>query len=220
MKIIRFFFQYSRKTVLLSMAAGTFSGVCSVALLAVINIGIRSQRSVVLVGCFMGLCVLLPFARFTSERLLIKLGQGATAELRMRLCGQILATPLRDLERLGPSRLLAMLTDDIPSVTNAAAIIPVLSVNVALALGCLVYLGLMSWTLLIIVLGVMSVGIASYQLPILRVEKIFKMARHEADVLQGHFRALIYGTKELKIHRARQHGFMKAGLEATAITVQ
>lgn len=220
MKIISFLFQHSRKAVLLSVAAAIFSGICNAALLAVVNLAIRTRGSFILVSTFATLCFLLPLARFASERLLTKLGQDATYELRVRLCHQILGTPLRELERLGPPRLLAALTEDIPTLTNVVAIIPLLCVNVTVASGCLVYLGLMSWRLLLIVLVFMCVGIASYQLPILRVGKILKMARREADDLQNHFRALLQGTKELKIHRSRKHAFMKDDLEATATALR
>lgn len=193
---------------------------CNVALLAVINAAIRNRESAVLVPAFVTLCLLLPCARYGSERLLTKLGQDATYELRLRLCRQILNTPLRELERLGPPRLLTALTDDVPTLTNAVSIIPLLCVNLTVASGCLVYLGLMSWRLLLIVLAFVFMGIATYQLPIIRVSKIFKMARREADALQSHFRALLHGTKELKIHQARQRAFMKDDVEATAAALR
>ena len=120
MKIIAFFLRHSRKIVFLSIAAGALSGMCNAALLAVINsilkTGVPGWR---LVWSFVGLCMLLPFSRFTSERLLTKLGQEAMHRMRMQLCRQILAAPLLHLEQLGSARLLTTLTDDIPVITNA-----------------------------------------------------------------------------------------------------
>ena len=221
MKILAFFARHSRKVVLLSIIAGAFSGICNAALLAVINSALKTRGGTqTLIWGFAGLCVLLPFARYTSERLLTKLGQGAMYELRMQLCRQVLAAPLLHLEQLGVPRLLTTLTDDIPTITNAVAIIPLLCVNAALVIGCLVYMGLLSWVVLLIVLVFMVVGIASYQLPILAVQKTFKLARKEADILQGHFRALTHGAKELKIHNERRQAFIKEGLEATAASLQ
>jgi len=160
--------------------------------------------------------MLLPFARFTSERLLTKLGQEAMHRMRMQLCRQILAAPLLHLEQLGSARLLATLTDDIPAITGAVLVIPLLCVNAALVIGCLIYLGILSWAVFLTVLAFMILGIATYQVPIIKVQKIFRVGREHADRLQEHFRALTLGAKELKIHNDRRHTFIREGLEATA----
>ncbi|HEY6351945.1 MAG TPA: cyclic peptide export ABC transporter [Candidatus Angelobacter sp.] len=221
MKIIAFFLKHSPKIVLLSVVAGICSGICNAALLAVINRALKAGRSdTVLIWGFAGLCLLLPFARYTSERLLSRLGQEAMYNLRLQLCRQMLVVPLLHLEQLGVPRLLTTLTDDIPAITNAVSIIPLLCVNAALVVGCLIYLGILSWTVLVVVLVFMVLGIATYQLPIIKVQKIFGLARREADVLQRHFRGLTYGAKELKMHNQRRQAFVKEGLEATATAVQ
>ena len=209
--------KYSRTIVVLSVIAGIFSGACNATLLGVIN-GVlqRNGPTMALIWAFVGLCVLLPVARFASEFLLAKLGQGATYTLRMQLCNQILRAPLRHLEEVGIPRLLATLNDDIPAVTGAVSVIPIMSVNAALVIGCLVYMGLLSPLLLGIVLIFMVIGILSYQIPILKVQGIFGLARKDADSLQKHFHALTHGAKELKIHAGRRDAFVRDGLQATA----
>jgi putative pyoverdin transport system ATP-binding/permease protein len=193
-KITAFFLRHSSGLVLVSIAAGLLSGACNAALLAVINSALRATiPSRGLIACFAGLCVLLPFARFASERLLATLGQEAMYKLRMQLCEQMLAVPLKRLEQLGTARLLTALTEDVPSITVAISIIPLLCVNAALVIGCLVYLGTLSWTLLAVVMVCLVLGILSYQLPIIKVEEIFGLARKDADALQAHFRVLSEG---------------------------
>ena len=221
MKIIAFFLGHSRKVVFLSVAAGALSGICNAALLAVINTALKNRTpGWGLIWSFGGLCVLLPFARYISERLLTKLGQEALHRMRMQLSRQILAAPLLHLEELGSARLLATLTDDVPAITNAILLIPLLCVNAALVIGCLIYLGILSWGVFLIVLAVMILGIATYQAPIIKVHKLFQAAREHGDRLQEHFRALTLGAKELKIHNERRHTFIKEGLEATADALQ
>src|ERR1700683_178145 len=221
MKIIAFFLRHSRKIVYLSIAAGALSGMCNAALLAVINSALKTKTpGWGLVWIFVGLCMLLPFARFTSELLLNKLGQEAMHRMRMQLCRQILAAPLLHLEQLGSARLLTTLTDDVPAITNAVLVIPLLCVNAALVIGCLIYLGILSWGVFLIVLVFMILGIATYQAPILKVQKMFRAAREHADRLQEHFRALTLGAKELKIHNERRHTFIRECLEATADALQ
>src|SRR5687768_7988343 len=114
MKIIKFLIKYSRAAVILAVIAGIISGASNTGLLAVINAVLRNNGFSVttLLLMFVGLCVLLPVTRFIAEVLLIRLGQGALVDLRMRLSSQILAAPLRQLEDLGAPRLLAVLSDE------------------------------------------------------------------------------------------------------------
>lgn len=217
MKIIAFFFEHSRKAILLSAAAGVVSGIANAALLAMINIALKPGKPLLwVVWTFGGLCVLLPLARFISELLLTKLGQEATYSLRTKLCTQILAVPLQHLETLGPARILTTLTDDIPTITGALTVLPVICINIALVVGSLVYMATLSWLLFSIVISFLILGIVGYQIPIMRVEKIFVKARRSADALMRHLRALTYGTKELKIHSIRRQAFVRQNLEASA----
>jgi putative ATP-binding cassette transporter len=216
MKILVFFLQHSRKTVIASVLLGLLSGVCNAALLAAINAGLRGNHNATLLWSFGGLCGLLLLARFTSEVVLTKMVQKAMFTSRMNLCQQVLVTPLSHLERLGAARLLTTLTEDIPTITGVVGIVPVLCVNAALVIGCLVYMATLSWLLFALTMGFMVLGVAGYQLPIMKVHKLFRGARKNAEALQGHLRAMTHGTKELKIHRARRLAFMKDQLEATA----
>jgi putative ATP-binding cassette transporter len=218
MKILSFFVKYSRGTVIFAIAAGLISGACNTGLLAVINSalgGVRDSRAT-LMWAFIALCLMLPLTRFVSEILLAKLGQGALYDLRVRLSRQILAAPLRHLEELGPHKVLATLTEDVPAITGAILVIPLLCINAAVVIGCLIYLGYLSWVVLLAVLVFMAVGIASYQLPIIKALGALRLAREDGDALLGHFRALTDGSKELKLHGRRRAAFFSQVLEPTA----
>jgi putative ATP-binding cassette transporter len=147
---------------------------------------------------------------------LIRLGQGALLELRMRLCRQILATPLRRLEEFGAPRLMSSLTDDIPTITNALLAIPLICINVAVVIGGLIYLGWLSWWVLLLVLGFMAIGIATYQLAVIKAIRFMYAAREHTEKLFQHFRALTDGTKELKLHRRRREVFAEEVLKSSA----
>ncbi len=221
MKILSFFLQHSRKAVFLSVLAGFLSGVCNAALLAVITNALKAGHPTArLLWSFAGLCVLLPLTRFSSELLLTKLGQQAMYQLRMKLCRQVISAPLRNLETIGAARLLATLTDDIPTLINTLNILPVLCVNTALVLGCLIYMGILSWFLLGIVMFFLVLGIISYQLPVIKVQKLFRAARKDADSLLEYLRALTHGTKELKIHQSRREAFMTDSLDSTSASLK
>src|SRR5437764_9727589 len=170
MQLLKFLSRHSRQVLLWSLIAGIFSGLANTALLAVINSALKqagaAPRNIVI--AFLLLCATLPLSRFVSELLLNKLGQGALFSLRLELCRQILAAPLRHLEQLGPARMLAALTDDINNITAAILAIPVVCINVATVVGCLVYMGLLAGKLLALVLLFMAIGLARYQLPVIQ----------------------------------------------------
>ncbi|MCA1566169.1 MAG: cyclic peptide export ABC transporter [Acidobacteria bacterium] len=218
MKIIYFMMQYSRRFLVLAIVAGVISGAANTALLAVINATLTSsqyQRST-LALIFLGLCLVVPLTRVVAELLLAHLGQGALFQLRMQLSEQILGVPLRRLEELGPHRLMAALTDDVPSITNIVTVIPILCINIAVALSCLVYMGWLSWPLFLAVIVIIIIGIVSYQLPVAKSFQYMTFARREGDNLFNHFRALTDGIKELKIHADRRKAFLTDNLQTTA----
>ncbi len=72
MKTLSFLLKYSRGIVILSIAAGLVSGVANTGLVAlvhnVLNRGREKPSS--LLAAYVGLCLLLPLARFTSQILL------------------------------------------------------------------------------------------------------------------------------------------------------
>jgi len=219
MKLVKFLFRYSHRTTVLAIVAGVVSGIASTGLIATMNAQLsRTQSRTILIWCFAGLCVLLPVSRFFSEWLLVRLGQDALLELRLQLSRQILAVPLRRLEVLGAHRLLAALTDDVPVITNALLLIPVICVNLAVVIGSLVYLGLLSWPTLLALLVVMAFGVTTYQLAMSRAINYQRRARESMNALFRHFRALTDGTKELKLHRRRREVFLSEVLKETAVS--
>lgn len=217
MRVIYFLMRYSRRSLVLAILAGIISGAANTGLLTVINAMLHDQvRKSQLAVFFVVLCLLVPLARIASELLLTRLGQGALFKLRMDLSRQILRVPLRRLEELGPHRLLTALTDDIPTITNIVNLIPIVCINAAVAITCLIYMGWLSWPMLLAVLVALVLGIVTYQLPVVKGYRYWRLARRESDNLFNHFRALTEGIKELKIHSERRQAFLTDMLEATA----
>ena len=218
MELVKFFLSYSRKTVVVSLMAGVFSGACNAALLALINVLLKKNGSAgfMLVLAFAGLCLMLPLSRLVAEMLLNGLGQDSLYSLRMRISRQVLAAPLRHLEELGSHRVLAVLTDDLPIITNTVQALPLICLNATVMMGCLVYIGLLSPKLLAIILGFLVLGILCYQLPVLKAQHIFRQARADGDALLKHFQAMLQGAKELKLHDQRRKEFLAGPLDNTA----
>lgn len=228
MELLRFFVQRTRGLRRLlggSIVAGVLSGLASVSLLGMVHATLRGEeRSLTLLTlplglAFAGLCVLLVLTRVASLSLLALLSQGLVKDLRLELSRRILATPLGRLESLGAHRLLATLTDDINSLTQAMMFVPSLFINGSIVIGALAYLAWLNMELFLMLLLAVIVGAFSYRLPTRFGTRMFTEARDLQDVLFGHFRGLTDGIKELKLNRRRRTVFV-AVVEATTETLR
>jgi putative ATP-binding cassette transporter len=219
MKLFSVINRYSRAGIVTAaIAFGVVSGFLSTSLLFLINEYLYGDqllqgRTLIIVFCVM--LPLVALARFLSSYTLVKLGARASFELRVELTRRILGAPMRRLEEEGPAKLLVALTDDIIRVTDALATMPLFFINASVVVGCLIYMGWLSWPVLLVVLGFMAVGVLSYQLPLMAGIKRQELAREVEDDLFKSFRGATEGTKELKMRRGRRSAFMDI-LEGTA----
>ena len=128
----------------IATASGLISGGCSAGLIALINRAIAQNFPRSLILPFAALVLVALISSSLSQFLLIDLSQNSVYQLRMQLSGRILSAPLQQLESLGPSQLLATLTEDVQAISNTVFVVPTLCVNMAVIGGCLIYLGWLS----------------------------------------------------------------------------
>ena len=202
--------RFARLRMALIGGAGLIGGVASTAMMALVTEILTREggRTAQLTWLFVALCVILPVFRFISQMVLIDLSQKSLLAFRLRLARSILAAPLRHLEKVGPHRLLATLTNDINVIVDSLSMIPLLVMHVAVVVSCLVYLGWLNWVVLLEVAGFIVLGVVTYQLPVVRALRHFNRARDRYDHLVHDVRALTEGTKELKMHGPRRLAFL------------
>ena len=169
---------------------------------------------------FVAMCIVIPVFGFLSQYVLLDLTSRAAYELRLQLSRQILSAPLRQLENLGPHRLLATITEDIGSVIELVTLLPQMLTQLAMMAGCLIYLGWLSWQLLLVMLVYMALGLISHQLPLLKAFYYFRLTREQWDLMYNAFQGLIVGTKELKLNTRRREGFLSQQLDPAAFALQ
>ncbi|MGB7926171.1 MAG: cyclic peptide export ABC transporter [Pyrinomonadaceae bacterium] len=228
MKLISFLLRcsrsvrYSRLTIAFVIFIGVVSGACNVVLLSIINAALHRSdyTATTLAWKFAVVCLLLPLSRFASQALLVRFSARVIFDLRMNLCRRVLAAPLRLLEGLGPHRILAILTEDIPIIADTLVNVPLICMHLAIVGGCLVYLGWLSFNVLLGVLLFMVIGVVGYRLVVKRAIRYFRLARDQWDMIFQHFRALTQGTKELKLHRRRREAFFSETLATTHAALQ
>jgi len=216
--LITFFFRLSPLRMTLAIVAGALSGLTNVLFIAVLAQVLRDNSSGSVAWKFFGLCAAMLVGRLVSERALIHLSQNTVYELRMQLCRQIIKVPLRDVETLGSHKLLATLTDDVNTLTNAGMAIPAFCTSLAIVTGCLAYCLTLSPVVFGAVIIVVSLGIVTYKLIARTAAMYLKLAREGQDTLMAHFRTLINGGKELRLHLPRRLRLLSA-LEVTGRTL-
>jgi putative ATP-binding cassette transporter len=216
--MILFLLRNSGWLLVLSVFAGLLGGLVGAGLIAVINMALDSEQDALtqLGWIFAGLCTLLLLARMTSAFLLMRLGQDVIFDLRLKLSRQILRTSFPRMQAVGPARMLACLTQDVATMAEAFRLLPMLCVDAAIVAGCLLYLGWLSGTLLVLVLFAIVVGVSGFRLIENRALHGLRMARESDDALYGHFRSLTQGMKELKLHEPRRDAFLTECLEVAA----
>ncbi len=208
-------FNFSLSVIVVALITGLISGIGLTGWLAIISNVMAGKRDPRFLPAFIALCVIVPASRLISQSLFNVITTRAVFETRLQSCRRILAAPLSRLEEVGPHRLLATLTDDITTLSTALTQIPLLCLHVGVVIACLVYMGWLSWKMLLIVVGFMIVGSFTYGFAMGIAQKYFGQLREETDVLFDHFRSLIYGAKELKLHGGRRQVFVDSALIPT-----
>ena len=159
---------------------------------------------------FAGLVVLVAVSRVIADVSLLRLGQGAVHDMRLHLSAKLIDTPYAQLQRLGKHRLLAMLTDDTQTISQAVELVPILLVNAGIIAACLGYLGWLSLPLLGLTLLLIALGSLSFHWPQRRALTSISRARELKDQLFDQYRLLTDGSKELQLnHPRRQHFFTR-----------
>ena len=218
MELIRFLFVRSRRIFVFTVIFGCLSGITNAGMLAVVNASLFRQKGNfrALLVTFLVLCAIAPLTRVISEILLTRLGQNAIFALRTELARQVLRVPLQNIEKAGAHRILSVLTDDIPILAGMIATVPVLFINIGVVASCLMYMGWLKWQLLLALLGLIVLGVSTYQIAVRRAAPHFRRARASENDLQKHYHGLLHGMKELKLHQHRREDFLTRVLSGSA----
>jgi len=221
-RLVRFLLRGHKRTLLVLLATGLISGVCSAGLLAVINVLVHQTGGVprALALLFAALAVAKIAAHGVSQLSLVYLVQDAVLDLGLKLCAQVTRTSLRTLEKKGPPHILAVLTDDVSAVAWALQCVPGLTINGAVLVGGAVYLAWLSWTIFLGAVGLMLVGALTYKVLHDRAFRLIYAARESRASLFRHFRSLTEGIKELMMHRGRREAFLSDDVTHTALSLR
>jgi len=211
MTLLKFLFRHYKKSMLLAIFLGVVSGAVNAMLISAVSRGVASMERGLSgsLPTFAALVALMFLMGILTETVIVRLSTKITLAMRLNICHQILEANLRKFEEIGAARLMAVFTEDIPSLNGALLKIPALFVNFSIILGCFLYLGLLSPFILMILVGFLLLSATIYLLPEKMGMKLIQRSRDAWDRMMQEFSALMDGFKELKLHFARRESFYR-----------
>ncbi len=206
----------------LSVMAGICAGGATVALLATINQVLNRPGGLAggLLLIFVGLCVTALVGRAISDVSTNLVGQRLVAQVRKSLAEKILAAPIDALERYRTHRLMPVLTQDVDMISDVAFVLASALIAVAIALGCLAYLALLSPLLFGMLVVALSIGVTIQVVAQSRGVAGFWKARDQEETLHKAYRSISEGAKELRMHRSRRSRIFREQIERTVNVIQ
>ncbi|AUJ68493.1 MULTISPECIES: cyclic peptide export ABC transporter [Pseudoalteromonas] len=214
-------------SVFISLLSGAIAGLIYASLVPVILIAIE-EFSYVLDGTadfvevlgvqiahpnlallFLGICAAIFILQSVSMIALQKSALMLASNIRKRLFEKILGAPIENLESVGTSKLLVVLSTDISRIMMGAQAVPGLLVSSVILLGVFLYIYFLSMGAFLFLLVCLVVSVITYQIPIIYSMRFFNKSRQETDELQKSFRSLLMGAKELKVNNVKRESFIK-----------
>lgn len=200
-----------RLTIALAAVASLAAGLCSVGMVALINRVLATQGAdaPTLALPFAALALAVLGCRTLASTLFVQVSQSALARIRAQICERFIGAPYPHIEQTGNARVQAALADDSTHVANGLSVIPVVLTNAMVVLGCLGYLAWLSLPTFAIACAILGIGSWFYHLNHRRALVHLKQAGIAQDALHGHFKALVSGARELKLHHDKQRSFLR-----------
>jgi putative ATP-binding cassette transporter len=216
--LLRLLFQFGGPSPILGALLAIGAGVANAATLMVVNSAVNGSTapSGRIIGLFALLCLASLLASSGSQLIHARLVQGTISRVRATLCRKILDSSLTSIEKAGPSNLLIALTDDVGTITNAAAMLPAAFTSIAVVLASLGYMAWLSLRGFLFIAVLTVIGFAAFSALRAPSYRFGTAARRDKEDIFRHLRSLIEGFKELKIHRARREALLSGELAKAA----
>lgn len=169
---------------------------------------------------FLIVCCFILITRTLSQVILTTVSINLTKNIRLDLYKRIMTAPIDVLEKLGSPKLIATITTDVGRIVFGARLIPDILVNIVTIIGLLGFLMYLNMEVFWFVMGAITFGIITFQLPILASNFYFEQSRKKVDDLQEAIRGLIYGAKELKLNDVKSRTYFRDVLLSNEIDVR
>jgi putative ATP-binding cassette transporter len=221
MKIAWLLFRNNSSKTVAIVLLGLLSGAASTGLIAAANSSLYSGPAAkyshwMLALAFTLAVVIKVGANLSAGLLLGRRLQDITLSMCSELCRKVAATPLPKLEEIGGPRVMTCLTDDIEALSGAIYSIPGLIIDLAMLAGCGIYLAWISRGAALAVLVLVVLVTLPYRFLVAKATVSIIRVRDSRDTLFQHFRSLVEGIKEIKLHNDRKNAFLEEDVDGTA----
>jgi len=221
MKIAWLLFRNNSSKTVAIVLLGLLSGAASTGLIAAANSSLYSGPAAkyshwMLALAFAVAVVIKVGANLSAGLLLGRRLQDITLSMCSELCRKVAATPLPKLEEIGGPRVMTCLTDDIEALSGAIYSIPGLIIDLAMLAGCGIYLAWISRGAALAVLVLVVLVTLPYRFLVAKATVSIIRVRDSRDTLFQHFRSLVEGIKEIKLHNDRKNAFLEEDVDGTA----
>jgi len=221
--LLSYLIRQSRKLLMAAALASVAQGVCGVLLLTQINAALTAASSAeraALAWRFAAFALAAMLSQMTASVLFERLNQRAHADLRRFISARVIAADYRRLEEIGGPKVQSALSEHSARVAEFFVSFPTILVNAIIVAGCLAYMAWLSWQVFLAAVVVIGLGSLGYHLAHLRAIRHLEVASKEQDRLFGHFRSLVEGAKELRLHVLKRRRFADDVLGRSIETVR
>ncbi|MEI5640045.1 MULTISPECIES: cyclic peptide export ABC transporter [unclassified Pseudoalteromonas] len=209
-------YNYSPKQLVLAVMLGMLSGALYSLIIPFILSGLEKgtlevSNYVVLeegsAGFFIFVTAIL-LTKVASVIFVNNIAKSASADLKLNVAKRIQALGVDTVERIGFSKILNIVVDDVNRITDAAVAIPMIIVSMVTVLGMLTYLAYLDLQVFAFICVAIVIGVLLFQLPVLFAKGLYTRSRNDKDTLQEGIRGLIFGAYEMKLSHEKGKQFL------------
>jgi putative pyoverdin transport system ATP-binding/permease protein len=201
---------------LFATVIGSLSGLATAWLLPTINMGLHASQGITLglLLRFTALCALSVCGSAIAGIGNSTVGQRIIAALRKDISSRIQQAPIAVIENHRSHRLLAVLTNDVDTVSAFTFNFATYAIAFAVTVSSFIYLMTLSFAVFLLAMAAISLGLAIIIFAKLSWRRDYEGVRDAQDHLLKQYRAITEGAKELRLsreRRARVHDVHLAG---------
>ena len=151
---------------------------------------------------FLGSLVLFIICRWLVSLGIIKFTQKMLHAARLEVLNMVLRSTYGNLVK-NKNRVFTALTRDTDNIVGASINIVDILTNSIVVIICFVYMGTLSWKLLLCMLGLLTFTLLIYALSVKRGEKLFQLAMGHNDRFVKYLNEILSGFKEISLAPAK-----------------
>lgn len=239
MKLFNVFVKESANKVFIGLVTGVITGVTFSLLIPLVLIALDAPgeelqeaapetinwlmlevANPVLALVFFATCTFIIALKTFSQSLMASVALNAASNLRLSIYRRINSAPIAQIESIGPSKLVSIVTGDVPRIIAGVSAIPDLIISLMSVLGVLAFMAFISFETFLFILATIVFGLVTYQVPLAIGQRYYTRARPIYDKLHESIRGIIFGAKELKLNKEKRETFYKEDLESLELQIR